>query len=172
MPPLLPSAAVLTFGIPMAESLTDTIKLADRVNRIGASATLAVLQDAEREEAQRKEEIPGAILRATLDTTHPLGFGLDARLAVLNRTAPILELSADGENVIHYPKENLKVSGFITAESEAKLAQTAYLLRERKGQGFVILFADTPVFRGFWDSTSRLLINAIYFGAVSNPFAD
>ncbi|MGH9789094.1 MAG: M14 metallopeptidase family protein [Candidatus Acidiferrales bacterium] len=127
---------------------------------------------AEREEAQRKEEIAGAILRATLDTTHPLGFGLDARLAVLNRTAPILELSADGENIIHYPKENLKVSGFITAENEAKLAQTAYLVRERKGQGFVILFADTPVFRGFWDSTSRLLINAVYFGAVSNPFAD
>jgi len=36
----------------MAESLTDTIKLADRVNRIGASATLAVLQDAERLRAQ------------------------------------------------------------------------------------------------------------------------
>ncbi|MGH9788166.1 MAG: M14 family metallopeptidase [Candidatus Acidiferrales bacterium] len=127
---------------------------------------------ADREEAQRRESIPGAILRASLDTTHPLGFGLDARLAVLNRTAPILELSSDGENVIHYPKENLKVSGFITAENEAKLAQSAYLIRERKGQGFVILFADTPVFRGFWDSTSRLLINAVYFGAVSNPFAD
>ncbi|MGH9777945.1 MAG: M14 metallopeptidase family protein [Candidatus Acidiferrales bacterium] len=125
-----------------------------------------------REEAQRKEEIAGAILRASVDTTHPLGFGLDARLAVLNRTAPILELSSDGENVIHYPKENLKVSGFITADNETKLAQSAYLLRERKGQGFIILFADTPVFRGFWDSTSRLLINAVYFGAVSNPFAD
>ncbi|MGH9789093.1 MAG: aminotransferase class I/II-fold pyridoxal phosphate-dependent enzyme, partial [Candidatus Acidiferrales bacterium] len=36
----------------MAESLADTIKLADRVNRIGASATLAVLQDAERLRAQ------------------------------------------------------------------------------------------------------------------------
>jgi len=127
---------------------------------------------AEREEAQRKEEIAGAILRADVDTTHPLGFGLDARLAVLNRTAPILELSADGENVIHYPKENLKLSGFITPENEKKLAQTAYLLRERKGQGFIILFADTPVFRGFWDSTARLLINAVYFGGVANPFAD
>jgi hypothetical protein len=127
---------------------------------------------AEREEAQRKQEIAGAILRATVDTTHPLGFGLDPRLAVLNRTAPILELSADGENVIHYPREDIKISGFITAENEKKLAQTAYLVRERKGQGFVILFADTPVFRGFWDSTARLLINAVYFGAVSNPFAD
>jgi len=36
----------------MAESVTDSLKLADRVNRIGASATLAVLQDAERLRAQ------------------------------------------------------------------------------------------------------------------------
>ena len=36
----------------MAESVADSIKLADRVNRIGASATLAVLADAERLRAQ------------------------------------------------------------------------------------------------------------------------
>jgi len=36
----------------MADSVAETIKLADRVNRIGASATLAVLQDAERLRAQ------------------------------------------------------------------------------------------------------------------------
>ncbi len=36
----------------MADSVAETIKLADRVNRIGASATLAVLADAERLRAQ------------------------------------------------------------------------------------------------------------------------
>jgi aspartate aminotransferase len=36
----------------MVESIADTVRLADRVNRIGASATLAVLQDAERLRAQ------------------------------------------------------------------------------------------------------------------------
>ena len=36
----------------MADSVAETIKLAERVNRIGASATLAVLQDAERLRAQ------------------------------------------------------------------------------------------------------------------------
>ncbi|HXE75730.1 MAG TPA: M14 family metallopeptidase [Candidatus Xenobia bacterium] len=127
---------------------------------------------AEREKAQREEEIPGTILSATLDTTHPLGFGLESRLAVLNNTAPILELSESGENVAYFPREKIKLSGFLMPENEKKLAQTAYLVRERQGQGFVILFADSPVFRGFWDSTARLLANAIFFGNVSNPYSE
>ncbi len=128
---------------------------------------------AEREKVLREEEIPGTILRTTLDTTHPLGFGLESPLAVLdNNTAPILELSAEGENVIYFPKEKIKLSGFLMPENEKKLAQTAYLVRERQGQGFVILFADTPVFRGFWDSTARLLVNAVFFGGVSNPYGE
>ena len=128
-----------------------------------------LLRYAEREEALRKEEIPGAILRTVLDTTHPLGFGLGERLAVLNRTAPILALTADGENVAYFPADNLKLSGFLSPENEKKLAQTAYLLREAKGRGQVILFADMPVFRGFWDSTARLLENAVLFGNVTQP---
>ncbi len=135
--------------------------------------TRKLMPYAEREKALREEEIPGTILRTTLDNTHPLGFGLESRLAVLdNGTAPILELSAKGENVAYFPKEKIKVSGFLTPENEKKLAQTAYLIRERQGQGFVILFADTPVFRGFWDSTARLLTNAVFFGAISNPYAE
>jgi len=128
---------------------------------------------AEREKTQREEEIPGTILRTTLDTTHPLGFGLESPLAVLNNnTAPILELSENGENVAHFPKEKIKLSGFLMPENEKKLAQTTYLVRERQGQGFVILFADSPVFRGFWDSTARLLTNAVFFGGISNPYAE
>ncbi|HSC77699.1 MAG TPA: hypothetical protein VLB32_03970, partial [Candidatus Acidoferrales bacterium] len=127
---------------------------------------------AEREKALREEEIPGTILRTTLDTTHPLGFGLESPLAVLNNTGPILELSENGENVAYFPEEKIKLSGFLMPENEKKLAQTAYLVRERQGQGFVILFADTPVFRGFWDSTARLLVNAVFFGSVSNPYGE
>ncbi len=126
----------------------------------------------EREKALREQEIPGTILRTMLDTTHPLGFGLESPLAVLNNSAPILELSDSGENVAYFPKEKIKLSGFLMPENEKKLAQTAYLVRERQGQGFVILFADTPVFRGFWDSTARLLVNAVFFGGVSNPYGE
>lgn len=124
----------------------------------------------EREKALQEEGIPGTILRAMLDNTHPLGFGLGEQVAVLNRTAPILALTDRGDNVAYFPGENLKLSGFLTAENEKKLAHTAYLVRERHGRGFVVLFADSPVFRGFWDSSSRLLLNAIFFGHINNPY--
>jgi hypothetical protein len=133
---------------------------------------LKLMKWAEREEHQFKEEIAGAILRTVLDTTHPLGFGLDERMAVLNRTAPVLELTDKGENVAYYPAKELKLSGYMNPEAEKKLAHTAYAIRERKGRGHVILFADSPVFRGFWDSTSRMLVNAIFFGNITNPYAD
>ncbi len=130
-----------------------------------------VIRYAERENKQRSEEVPGAILRVTLDSTHPLGFGFDERLPVLNDTAPIfdLDLSSKGENVAYYPKDNLKLSGFISPENEKKIVGTAFLIRERQGRGEVILFADNPVFRGFWDGTARLLLNAIFFGNITNP---
>jgi Zinc carboxypeptidase len=123
----------------------------------------------DRERQRRAEDIPGALLRVTLDTSHPLAFGMNNRLAVLDDTAPILDLSAKGENPGYFPKDNLKVSGFLTPENEKKLAQTAYLIRERVGRGSVVLFADTPVFRGFSDGTTRLLLNAVFFGNIVDP---
>ena len=124
---------------------------------------------AEREAQALRDTIPGTILRGAVDVTHPLGFGLEPRLALLNRTSPVLELSDAGEHVVHYPKDALRVAGFLTPEAEKKLGLTAYAVRERVGRGHVVLFAENPAFRGFWEGTARLLANAIYFGHVVDP---
>jgi hypothetical protein len=131
-----------------------------------------LIKYADREKQIRSEEIPGTILRATVDTTHPLGFGMNDQMPVLDENAPILDLSAKGENVVYFPKDNLKLSGYIAPENEKKVAQTAFLIREVSGRGSVVLFADNPVFRGFWDGTTRLLLNSIFFGNVVDPSAD
>jgi hypothetical protein len=131
-----------------------------------------LIQYADRERQLRSEEIPGAILRATVDNTHPLGFGINQQLPVLDDTAPILDLTSSGENVVYYPKEKLLLCGFISPENEKKVAQSAFLIREHAGRGDIILFADNPVFRGFWDGTTRLLLNAVFFGNVFDPNAE
>jgi len=128
-----------------------------------------LIKYADREKQLRSEEVPGTILRVNVDTTHPLGFGLNDQMPVLNDTAPVLNLTGKGENVVHFPKDNLKLSGYITPENEKKVAQSAFLIRERQGRGHVIMFADNPVFRGFWDGTTRLLLNSIFFGDVTDP---
>lgn len=120
-----------------------------------------------REERTLEESIPGAFLKVRVDGSHPLAWGLHAEggAAVLNTSDPILELSQGGENPLHYAKEDLKVSGLVPKAMEAKLQQTAYALRERSGQGAVILVAGDPVFRAQTPFTRRLLFNAIFFGA-------
>lgn len=123
----------------------------------------------QRERFVQSDQIPGAILRTKVDVTHPLGFGVGAELPVINNTAPILALTEKGENPIYYPKGSVKLSGFITEENEKKLPLTAWVVRERIGRGHVVLFSGSPLFRGFFKGSARVLLNAIYFGNVTNP---
>ena len=123
---------------------------------------------AEQEDREFQEQVPGVLLRAKVDPTHPLAWGLNAtEAAILDSSDVILELSPVGENPIHYPKADLTVSGRLPKGLEPRLQQTAYLLRERKGKGAVILFAGDPVFRGNAPFTTRAFLNALFFGAYS-----
>ncbi len=49
-------------------------------------------------------------------------------------------------------------------EAAQRIANSAYLTREAKGKGQIILFADRPSFRGATLGTNRLLLNAIVYG--------
>ncbi|MFN7959357.1 MAG: M14 family zinc carboxypeptidase [Holophagaceae bacterium] len=120
-----------------------------------------------REDRALEESIPGAFLKVRVDGSHPLAWGLHAEqgAAVLDTSDPILELSQGGENPLHFAKEELKVSGLLPKAMEAKLHQTAWAIRERSGQGAVILLAGDPVFRAQAPFTRRLLFNALFFGA-------
>ncbi len=120
-----------------------------------------------REERALEESIPGTFLKVRVDGSHPLAWGLHAEQggAILNTSDPILELSAGGENPLSFAKEDLRVSGLLPKGMETKLQQTAYALRERSGQGTVILLAGDPVFRAQTPFTRRVLVNAIFFGA-------
>ncbi|GLH71835.1 deacylase/carboxypeptidase superfamily protein [Geothrix limicola] len=120
-----------------------------------------------REERSLEESIPGAFLKVRVDGTHPLAWGLHAEqgAAVLDTSDPVLHLSAGGENPLYYAKEELRVSGLLPRAMEAKLQQSAYAIREKSGQGAIILLAGDPVFRAQTPFTRRILFNAIFFGA-------
>ena len=124
-----------------------------------------------REERALEESLPGAFLKVQVDGSHPLAWGLHAEsgAAVLDTNDLILELTAAGENPLHFGKENLKVSGLVPKAMEAKLQQSAYALREHSGQGTIILVAGDPVFRAQTPFTKRLLFNALFFGAYLPP---
>jgi hypothetical protein len=59
---------------------------------------------------------------------------------------------------------NLRMSGLLWPEAAQRLANAAYLTRERKGRGQIILFAEQPIFRGATKVTNRMLLNALVYG--------
>ena len=70
---------------------------------------------------------------------------------------------------------NLRMSGLVWPEAGQLLANAAFLTRERKGRGQIILFAEQPIFRGSTKVSNRMLLNALVYGpglgasAVVNP---
>ncbi|WP_444994040.1 M14 family metallopeptidase [Aliikangiella sp. IMCC44359] len=58
----------------------------------------------------------------------------------------------------------LRMSGLLWPEASQRIANSAYLTRERKGNGQIILFASQPSFRGSTMASNRLLLNALVYG--------
>ena len=120
---------------------------------------------AEQDERARALMPRGAILSLGLDEEDWLAFGSD----------PVLPAHVFTPNafVAKYPvkvparfagAKDLRLSGLLWPEARARWAETAYAMREGKGGGQVILFADDPVFRGMYAGTTRLLLNALFLG--------
>jgi len=56
------------------------------------------------------------------------------------------------------------LSGYISSNKLADLADTPALEVSHVGKGKVISLADSPNFRAFWLGTNKLFLNALFFG--------
>jgi hypothetical protein len=119
------------------------------------------------------ERIGGSIYRASLDPTHPLGFGYGGReIAVWRDHEIIFPESANPFSTPVRLLDDPHLSGYISATSLDRIRGSASVLADGIGSGTTVLLVDNPVFRGYWYGTNRLLLNAIYFGPlVSVPAA-
>ena len=142
----------------------------------------------EQEQWQRQFMPAGAIVTATTDQKHWLTFGLSEVEPVMVSNIPILMSGRGSEapvrlgqwvptldrektmkkyNWFHGPKGyemNLRMSGLVWPEAGQLLANAAFLTRERKGRGQIILFAEQPIFRGSTKVSNRMLLNALVYG--------
>jgi hypothetical protein len=117
------------------------------------------------------EALPGAIMRATVDRTTYLTYGLEQNdLPVVLASGYFFRYSKEGSNAIVFdakPKRPLRLSGFIwPGNTERLLAGTSYIIDEPNGSGHVILFAEEPFFRGIFRTTTRPFFNSILFNGV------
>jgi hypothetical protein len=117
---------------------------------------------AAKDELTRRFSPQGAFLRVDLDPEHWLTSGYDAKIAVHYSSANAF-IAEQPEHVVgrFAVGDSLRVAGLLWPEARERIARTAWLTREGRGKGQVILFADSPVFRGTARGLERLVTNAL-----------
>ncbi len=114
-------------------------------------------------DGSKPEYLAGLIARATLDRTHWLTFGyVGNQLPVFMSGNAFFTPSKKGDNPVAFVGKDLILSGFgFPGNTERLLTGAVWATVESAGQGKVVLFADDPLFRGFWRGTAGLFNNAI-----------
>jgi hypothetical protein len=113
--------------------------------------------------------VPGAIVRAGIDTLSPLLAGVAGPEIPVPMNGPtIFAVPSDlrpGEAVIRFaPADRLRLAGYLWPEVPGRLAGAPYLWFERVGRGRVIGFAGDPNFRDLWRGLVPVFVNAILLG--------
>lgn len=125
--------------------------------------------------------IPGSLIRARVNTAHPLAYGMQAEVAAsfqrsrafapagppyadahANRPAPAAsDAPPSVEVVARYAEDDLLMSGWALGAKQHIGGQAA-MVKVRHGRGHVVLFGFRPQFRGQSRGTYKLIFNAIH----------
>jgi len=129
--------------------------------------------------------IPGSLIRTTINTEHPLAYGMrDTVAASFSRSRAFEAVRQDkmGEGgrentelpeappvevVARYAENDLLMSGWAMGEKE-HIGGEAALMRVHEGDGEVVLFGFRPQFRGQPRGTYKLLFNALHGATVED----
>lgn len=122
---------------------------------------------ADFENATGSKQTFGAIFKANLDTTHPIGYGYSEKeIYTFRNDNFFLEPSANPyANPLVYTANPL-ASGYLHPSNLPGVKESAVIRVAGQGRGRIIGFADNPNFRAFWFGTNKLFMNSIFFGQV------
>ncbi len=119
----------------------------------------------ERGDRYRAGTIPGTILEADIDISNPVAFGIPDRSQLFIKDSGLfLKQSENPYSTVAQYTGDPFVGGHISDENLDKVRNTAAIVAKGEGSGTVVLFAENPNFRSYWHTTSRLFLNALFFG--------
>ncbi len=121
---------------------------------------------AKLDEWQRRFFPRGTILRVDLDTEDWLAFGMTPSVPAIIYTPRALMAGKDVKTVGRFcvDENKLRLSGLLWPEARQRWAGTAYLTREYKGGGQIIMFLGNPNMRAYFYGTRQMFANAILYG--------
>ncbi len=109
---------------------------------------------------------PGALLRAEVETSHPLTFGMRAEEAVWFESGPAFRRPRRQEGpsprvVLRYPSVDVLASGWLLGEEF--IANRGAVVDVPLGKGHIVLFGIRPQYRAQPNATFKLVFNGLYY---------
>jgi hypothetical protein len=106
--------------------------------------------------------VPGSILRARLDNTKPLAYGMPEYADFFFDSSPAFRLNGGGEVVAWFDSAEPLRSGW--AWGQKVLENAAAVVEINVGKGKLVLYGPEILFRSQPHGTYKLLFNGIYLG--------
>ncbi|MDW8330405.1 MAG: M14 family metallopeptidase [Cyclobacteriaceae bacterium] len=122
----------------------------------------ALMKYAEAERKEISELISGAIYRVTLDSSHPLAFGLGDTYYTLKTNELLFPFLQGGWNAGVLKGKSKPVQGFAGYKINSNMEDRLVFGMQDKGRGSVIYFVDDPLFRNFWENGKMVFCNAVF----------
>jgi len=129
--------------------------------------TNALTDSAGRELRRSSYYVPGSVLRARVDNTHPLGHGMPRYADMFFDNSPSFRLGSDASQlgvtrVAWFDSATPLRSGW--AWGQRYLENAAAIVEARVGQGTLVLYGPEVLFRAQPHGTFKLLFNGIHYG--------
>ena len=112
------------------------------------------------------ERIAGAIICGEIDATSPIGYGYTSKYLPIFRKGPQAynEAEMKGYSVPVRYTSTPHLSGYISEKNIERIASTPAVMVGKFGKGQIIHFGDDPAFRSYWYGSTKMFMNAVYFG--------
>ena len=136
-------------------------KSEDKKGEVKADYTL-IQKYSDRERSELSNLNTGSIYRVEMDNTHPLAYGYGKEYYTLKQDASIYDFIKEGGWNVGIIKKNAYVSGFTGTKAKDRLKDGLLFGVLEVGNGSVVLMADDPLFRNFWENGKLLFCNAVF----------
>ena len=149
-----------------ANQWLDRKKLVDmKRKKMSTSDSARSLPYNQRRNLSRSQRISGVILRASVDPTHPVNYGIQGKtLPVFKDNDEIYQNQGNPHDIPVMIGEAPLLSGYLSDANRKHIENTPYCQVHHSNGGIIISFTANPNFRGFWYGTNRLFMNALFYG--------
>lgn len=120
-----------------------------------------------RSDEMRAKDMAGSLFEAQLDLTHPLAYGYRQPSVTIFKSNTLFmdQNNNPYDSPVMYTDNPLQ-SGYLYRGYKEVVKKSAAINIDAVGRGKVISMVDNLNFRAFWLGTSKLFMNAVFFGDI------